>query len=176
MAAINLPDQACPNLLGTLQGDNLSVFINGTRLTAVIPSKAGQSSEDDIVVHYQWTDISQLQRTGSRCIPSKNLVIEKQLLSACNCTMERFETIENHVNTTGYRVTVFGCPTPQEALTLQAILSISNATSVVTYNNTMEYSVIDSFSYTTPYVQVSKMHFCLATEFEPGSCLEFSTI
>lgn len=166
---VGLPLQACANKIGSLNGDNLWVHFNGTRLNVNIPANAGSSTASDTLIYYQWTDITQLQRTGNKCAPLDNAVVETLLLSDCDCTLESFTNITDNVNMTGYVVKVFGCPSPQEELVLTATISVSNDTTQVTYNNTMEYSVEESFTYTTPYVQAQESIFYTPLELRKAS-------
>lgn len=152
-ADIDLPPQACANMLGSLNGDNLWVHFNGTRLNVNIPVHAGGTEESNTTIYYQWTDVSQYQRTGSQCLPIKNPLVEAQMLSDCDCTLTPFSNVTKGVNTTGYVLRVSDCRPNQNDMVLVATISVSNDTTHVAYNDTMEYSAVDSFTYTTPYVQ-----------------------
>ena len=164
-ALIDLPPQGCANQLYNLNGDNLWVHFNGSRLSANIPTGAGGSTQSDTVIYYQFSEVMQLQRTGSNCVANKNPVIETLSLSSCNCTLEPYSVIANNVNTTGFLLTAFGCPAPQQDLIVTATITVSNDTASVHYNNTMEYSIADSFTYTSPYVQAEKSRFSRKAEF-----------
>ena len=148
-----LPLQACPNIMRQVQGDNILMYLNGSRGSFHAPPSPGKPFDMESSLYFQWTDVREVGRTGVRCSNSLDVPINILPLYECDCAITVVSTVANGVKKTGWEMTISGCPAPQQNLVAKAQVTTTNVTTVEIFNKTMPHSTADAFNYTSTYVQ-----------------------
>lgn len=144
--------QPCAGYLAEIEGDNLLVRINGTRFLFYVPDSPGGAYGAEPVEFLEVPSIKQQNRRITPCQRLSDPSVYTEDFAGCSCNLIKVSEVANGVNKTGWEIRIDSCPAPQQDLLFQAYATVTNVTSSQTYYNTMEYSSVSNFSYTSPYV------------------------
>ena len=148
-----LPLQPCANIFHQLEGDNVLVSLNGTRIAFYAPPYAGAPYDRSSSLYFQWTDVREVGRNQPMCANTLDTVVYALKLHLCQCVISPLSEIANGVNKTGFTLTINQCPAPQQNLHATAEISVTNVTVSQEFKPTMQGSSANSFNYTNTYVQ-----------------------
>lgn len=149
--------QPCAGYLAEIEGENLLVRINGTRFLFYVPDTPGGAYGAEPVEYLEVPSIKQQNRRITPCQRLSDPAVYTEDFAGCNCNLIKVEEVANGVNKTGWEIRIDSCPAPQKDLLFQAYATVTNVTSSQTYYNTMQYSSVSNFSYTSPYVDQSHL-------------------
>lgn len=155
----NFDAQPCAGYLAEIQADNLLVRINGTRFLFYVPETEGGAFGTEPVEYLEVPSIKQQNRSQNACQRLRDTAVKVEDFSGCRCNFIKVSEVANGVNKTGWELRIDQCPAPQENLVFQAYATVTNVTTTQTYYNTMQYSSVSNFSYTSPYVVNGKRGF-----------------
>lgn len=167
---------ACSGLVDQIQGDNVLVRINGTLMTFHVPSKPGGPFNDHAVQYLEVPNLRELNRTGETCSRNTDPTLVTLSFAGCSCALSDTSEVANGVNKTARTLTISNCPPPYSQVVTTMLISTTNVTSELFYNETMPYSSAANFSYSNPYVfhpppllltdawHLHTLHFCQKPE------------
>lgn len=149
-----MEEQPCANLFGQLEGENMLIELNGTRVAIYTPAVPNGPYDMTSALVIQWTKVTEHYRMVRICSPLTDEEIFVQQLSNCHCTMAPIDTLtpDTYIHTLGWNVTITSCPAPQLSFVASGSLTISNDTFYEELGPTMPYSSAEYFNYTTAYV------------------------
>ena len=158
--------QPCAGYLAEAQTDGLLVRINGTRFLFYVPDRPGGEFGAEPVEYLEVPGMHQQNRSSNSCARLVDKPTYQSDFSGCSCNLIKVSEVAHGVNKTGWELRIDSCPAPQADLVFQAYVTVTNVTSVTTYYDTMQYSSVSNFSYTSPYVKLKNLRI-------PSACFFF---
>lgn len=152
----SLPLQGCSGVIVPLESERILVQFNGTRMAFHAPDTPGGPFDYTSGLYFQWTDVRELLRSETGGVKAEeNEIIAIQALSGCQCSFAAINNVTNGILEQGVETTISNCDSNPTMLA-KAFVTVSNETWFETHGPTMEYSSLEYFNYTHPYVQVQK--------------------